>query len=25
LMKPLGMNELADAVRSALDTAEPKD
>jgi PAS domain S-box-containing protein len=25
VMKPLGMNELADAVRSALDTAEPQD
>jgi PAS domain S-box-containing protein len=25
VMKPLGMNELADAVRSALDSAEPQD
>ncbi len=25
VMKPLGMNELADAVRSALDGAEPQD
>jgi DNA-binding NarL/FixJ family response regulator len=25
VMKPLGMNELADAVRSALDAAEPQD